>query len=547
MATIDLSNYDSTTLGLVQCTGGGRAGTPNGNVYFDLTNGLVELITQEELANVDMNKPTLGRSGAASVANPLTNQDGVKMEALYAFEREQRRLDETLRQYDYFFKGTFKYGGAYECVNGRKFAVDTNLGAPGGNHGDRVKLRGSGHIERNSAGAIGRIYYGVRSLGNIEALSQPYYQLVDYTTNAPVDFAKDGPIDEVIQVYGDVGVDATTTTFDDRTFLSVKVRTYGNNYDEKDLAASGVTEMGGYASGFALSESTHNTTNTTDHPLASVYNATQASQTGVWLNMVLEGVSAAETKTGFTTADAPFTYILRNPNGANLNECLAYLDAIAQTDDNINDTGTNGVTINGKRADVWYEYDAAGNVIPKCGVYGAASYKDGAPQPGDGLFIEGLTGTDKNRVIFYDDNGAQKVYPNYTTVQVTVSSDAVADTKAWIHAFFLDGPGAGDDFNTSGALTVQTPDATEVKGDLSSMTTVTSNQLYRTADRVDFTFDWYSDTIGGPIETDKWVVFECEGDAAGQSAGVTAAKQLIQLVDAPTITASCIPPAENNI
>jgi hypothetical protein len=164
-----------------------------------------------------------------------------------------------------------------------------------------------------------------------------------------------------------------------------------------------------------------------------------------------------------------------------------------------------------------------------------------------------LTGTDKNRVVFYDDNNAQKVYPNYSTVQVTVGAEAVADTNAWFHAFFLDGPGAGDDFNTSGALTVQTPDATNVKvasGGLNTLTQVTTNQLYRTASTVEFNFDWFSDVIGGPIETNKWIVFECEGDAAGQTAGVTAAKQLIQLISPtinPTITASCIPPVENNI
>ena len=248
MATIDLSNYDSATLGLVQSSES-RTGTPDGNIFFDVANGRIELITREELANVDMT----ARGGGASVQNPLTQQDGVKMEALYAFEREQRRLDETLRQYDYFFEGTFKFGGAYKLVNGRVFddsdGTDTGLADnTAGDADDRVKVRGSGWSEEQTGG-IARIYYGNVSLGNIEATSQPYYIL---GTDDPVDYAKDGPIDEAIQVYGDNALDSNTTTFDKRTALSLRVRTFGYNYDEKVLADSGVSEMAGYSSGFAL-------------------------------------------------------------------------------------------------------------------------------------------------------------------------------------------------------------------------------------------------------------------------------------------------------
>ena len=180
---IDLSNYDSL---LVQSTQS-RSGTPDGNIFFDTANGEIEIITAEELANVDL--------GSGSEANPLTNALGIKLEALYAFERQERRTDEALRKFDPFFKGTFKFGGAYEVVNGRKFDGT-----------DRDKVRGSGWIERDAAGLIGRIYFGVRSLGNIESGSQPYYHLL--ANNAPTNFGHVGPVDEAVQVFGDNAVDA---------------------------------------------------------------------------------------------------------------------------------------------------------------------------------------------------------------------------------------------------------------------------------------------------------------------------------------------------
>jgi len=250
MALIDLTNYDSL---LVQSTVG-RVGTPDGIIFFDVANGIIELITVEEQATIDMTS----RGGGASDPNPLTEDEGIKLEALYAFEREQRRLDETLRQYDIFFEGTFKFGGAYKIVKNRKF-YDTDTGGANSLTGDdRFKIRGSGWEETDLTGLLARIYYGNKSLGNIEPLSLPYQQLA--LAGPPTDYNKDGPIDEAVQVFGNAAVDANTTTFDTRTYEALSVRTYGQNYDRKILADSGVSEMGGYSSGFALGESVHLTT-----------------------------------------------------------------------------------------------------------------------------------------------------------------------------------------------------------------------------------------------------------------------------------------------
>jgi hypothetical protein len=507
-ALIDLSNYDTH---LVQSTQS-RSGTPDGNIFFDTTNGRIELITAEELANVDL--------GSGSEANPLTQQLGIKMEALYAFENQERVTDENLRKFDRYFAGSYKYAGAYELINGNKFddsdGTDTGLADnSAGNSDDRVKIRGSGWVERNLAGAIGRIYYGVRSLGNIEALSQPYYQLT--AGGAPVDFAKDGDIDEAIQVYGDAAVDTNTTTFDSRTYLSNKVRSFGYNYDEKTLVDSGVSQMDGYASGFALGESAHLTSG--NYTLADVYGGSQISP---WTGMGLEELDTPQTETGFTTADGDFTWVVNNTVPGDLDQVVAFLDALAQTDDDINDHTTN--VTNGKRVGTWYTYSADGKIQPRVGT-GAAN---------EGLFIEGLVGTDKNRVIFTDDAGDTKVYPAYSNVTVTVGANAVADSLAWFHAFFLDGP-AGNDYNTINALTVEDASSVAVKGNVNS-------SGFRVVNAIVFEFDWYGDVIGGPIETNKDCVFLCEGDG-----GVTQAKTVFTLTSAAAITASCIPSVENNV
>ncbi len=490
---IDLSNYDTL---LVQSTQG-RSGTPDGNIYFDTTNGRVELITAEELTNVDL--------GSGAEANPLTNQLGIKFEALYAFENQERRTDETLRKYDRFTKATFKFGGAYEIVNGRKFD-DGDGSATSTTTDDRAKVRGSGWIERDGSGNIGRIYYGVKSLGNIESASQPYYQLT--AGGSPTDFAKSGDVDEAIQVYGDSVVDSNTTTFDLRTYMSMKVRTFGYNYDEKVLSDSGVTQMDGYNSGFALGESTHLTTG--DYNLEDVYGG---SQIAPFTGMTLEKLATPQSETGFNESDGTFTWVLNNTGNGSLDQCVAFLDALAQTDDDI-DTGTETVT-NGKRVGVWYGYDAQGRIVTQSGADSL------------GLFIENIPTADEQSIVFTDDNGNTKTRPFNVAVAVSVGATAVADTNAWYHAFFL------TDYNTSSAVTVQDNNSNPVKGNVS--TDAVSN-------KIQFGFDYDGDTLGGSAGTDKDVVFLCEGDG-----GATQAKTVFTISRTATVTATSEPALETNV
>lgn len=478
MATIDLviTNLQQSTQP--------RSGTPDGNIYFNTTTGEIEIFDSSEV-------PTM----AGAITNLLDPVDGITMRALYAFERQERRTDENLRKFDYFFAGSFKFAGAYEVVNGRKF-----------NGTDRNKIRSSGWIERAVGGAVDRIYFGARSLGNIEATSQPYYQLSD--GGAPVDFAKAGPINEAIQVFGTTANgDAGAGNFDSRTYLAVNVRSFGFNYDQKVLADSGVTEMGGYSTGFALGESAHLTSG--GYTLADVYTTPIAP----WSTMTFEELTVPQTETGFTQADGNFTYVLNNPAGGTLDECVAFLDAISQTDDDI-DAGT-GV-INGKRVQTWYTYDAQGRIVTKS-------------IGGKGLFIENLPTADRQRVVFTDDAAATKTYPFLVDVQVTVGPNAAADANAWYHCYFENGPGAGDDFNTAGALTVLDAAAAQVKGNVSAQSVIS------------FNFDYDGDTLGGTAGTTKTVVFECEGDGTA-----TSAKTTFSIPRQTTVTASCVPGLETN-
>jgi hypothetical protein len=489
MALIDLDANGVLADNLLKQSTQGRNGSPDGNIYFDLANGTIELITESELATVDF--------GSGAVENPLKDVDGITMKALYGFERTERRADENLRKYQKYFEGTFKYSGAYEIVNGRKFAGD-----------DRDKIRNSGLIERAGNSQIDRIYFGGVSLGNVEETSQPKYQLSE--GGEVFDLAKAGDMNEMIQVYGTTANgDTGAGDFDNRQYMAFVLRTFGYTYSKKVLGDSGLVEMSGYSAGFGLSESQHPTTK--NYSLEDVYGG---SAIAPFTGLSLEKLATPTTQSGFVEANGDFTWVLRNSANATLDECIAYLDALAQTDDDI-DSGSETVT-HGLRVNEWY--------VSADGIITTQSGADSL-----GLFIENIPASDLQRVKFTDDNGDVKTYPFYVQVNIDVGQFAKADTNAWYTVYYKDGAGASD-FNTSNAVIVQDATNVDVSGDVGGQ---------------DIVFNYAYDTntqAGLNAAEDKVMIVEVEGHGVA-----TAAMTEFTVTRTGIVSVTCSPTAEQNL
>jgi len=498
MALIDLSNYSAT---LIQSTQS-RVGVPDGNVFFDTSTGKIEFISATELATfivTDVTHP-LYIDGITPSSNPLLATDGLKFEAIYAFENQERAKDQVLRQFDRWTSGTFKFGGAYNFINARVPSLAQ----------DRSIIRGSGWNELDATGTATRVYFGNKGLSNIFASSQPYYQLA--VQGSAANFSKLGQIDEAVQVFGD----AANGNFDSRTYEAVSVRSYGNNYDRKETTKDlGISQLGGYSTGFALNESTHLTTNTTSMPFANVI----TTPTGVWVGMQLNHIATPVAKTGFSDATGTrlFSWELVNPNGASLDECVAWLDAFA-TQATMEADGLGVLTGHlGKDIETWYSYNASGQIVTKSGVNPAT----------EGLYIQNVPVADQQRVVMTGDDGVIKAYSFSVSVEADIGSVAKADAKAWYHSFFA------ANYNTAGAITVLDSSATPVKG-LAS-TANASNKIV-------FAFDYTGDTVGGTANTNKNCVFLCEGDG-----GATQAKTLYTINQVTSIAFAASPSIENNV
>ena len=493
---ITVENFDTL---LVQSTQG-RAGTPDGNIFFNVATGLIELITAEELATIDL--------GSGLEANPLTNALGIEMRALYAFERQERSIDDNLQEVLPFIEGSYKYAGAYEFVNGRKLASN-----------DRRKIRGSGLIERAANNAIDRIYIGVRSLNPIEPTSQPFYQLAvstsasDRASAAPVNFNRTGPVDEMVQVFGSTANgDSGAGDFDftGRTLIA-SVRTFGYNFGSTTSTASGIAELNGFSAGFGFGESI-NTANTYD--LADVFGG---SQIAPWTGMDYESFGTPQVKTGFVSGSASFSDVVSNTGGGSLNEIRAFLDALMLQD---TDQDAGAGTFLPKRATPLYTIDAA----------------TGALVTRQGLFLDNLSTADKQLVRLTDNSGVEQTYPFDVDVRVTVDSFWANDPQAWYRALILDGAG-GADFNTSNAVTLNNALGNPVAGDSSEAVAVGS------AFEIRFSYAYDSNTQAGlSAGVDRVIVFLAEGDG-----GAAAGRVQFTITREAIVRASVVSGQETNI
>lgn len=499
MALIDHTNYST----LLEESTAARGATPTGNIYFDVANNEIQLIGADELPYLDA--PT------NSVPNQLTNFDGISLRALYNFENSRRRVNETLRKYERGTGGNYRFAGAFSFVNGVKLDGD-----------DRNKIRGSGWIEYANTGDgvtdVDRIYHGVVSLVDVQATTVPYWTLTTATDETTLqsatwtNFVRAGDVNEAVQVYGStVYGDTGAGSFDYKTrILVARVRSWGYNAGETTSILTGIAEFSGFSAGYGVGESI-NPSNT--YSKADVFGGSAITP---FSTMTLEYLASPQTETGFNEADGNFSWVLNNPDGGTVQQCAAYLDALALENTDI-DAGTGSYI--GRKGRVWYSRNAAGKVVT-------------SSIGGYGLFIEGLSTSEKQNVIMVDNSGAQKTYPYFPEVQILVGSPAIADVLSWYQVFYTDGA-TTQDFDTASAVTVKDSLNVDVKGNVSAD---------QTGGKISFAYAYDTNTQAGlSAGVDKDIVVVVEGDG-----GAAQAITYSTITRSPVVSITCAPPTDNN-
>jgi hypothetical protein len=196
-------------------------------------------ITSKASLNVgtELTVNTTTKKITLNVAGDLLAKDGCTFQALYS---KCIDLWTTAAYNDFPFpfyaldvlSGQFQIGTDGATFSGWTFGDDNTRGY----------IRDGGWSEYNASGTLARQYAGIVSLGSVSAGSQLYYQTT--STGSPVNAIYTDAMNQAVQVYGDIAADATTTTFDTRTYFKAFVREYNKKYKDSVLADTGKTGTG---------------------------------------------------------------------------------------------------------------------------------------------------------------------------------------------------------------------------------------------------------------------------------------------------------------
>ena len=471
-----------------------------------------------------------------NVAGNLIAKDGVTLQALYSKFVE---LWATATYQDSPFpmyaidalSGQFQFGTDGATFSGWKPATDAT----------RQMLRDGGWSEYNAAGALARQYAGIVGLGVVSAGSQLYWQKT--TTGTPVNFTFTDQCNEGIQVFGNVGADATTTTFDDRTYFKGFVREYQKKYKDSILADTGKTATGANLVNLLLSNETDLDILVADasigtSPYSEInvkYFATAFSKavdiTGgtardfgivvdVGTHSGVDGVSNGTTS--FTTATAGIvgatytggTLIVHEGTGKGT-YTISGTPTAGSITTTIAVTGTaSGLSFTLQRASpvtaslqqiytkVQYQLRQATNInaTPSGTVvtgktasillnFVGSALKAGFFAPtnaaggGTGVTIVGNSSADTNSFTSYDNTAVTRDYPYAAAGTISFNTPLIGGTSSY-RLMFTTLPGLTNDYGESGAVTVNNTLGTPITGTISSAS-------------IGFDFDYDGNVQGG--------------------------------------------------
>jgi len=389
-----------------------------------------------------------------NVAGNLVAKDGVTLQALYSKFVElwatSTYQDSPFPMYAIdALSGQFQFGTDGSNFSGWKPANDTT----------RQMLRDGGWSEYNAAGVLARQYVGIVGLGGVSAGAQLYYQKVDGAASSNFTFTDQ--CNEGIQVLGDIAADATTTTFDSRTYFKAYCREYNKKYKDSVLADTGKTTTGANLVNMLLS-------NEDDLKIQ----ANDAAMSGAPYDNITVGYYTANQTRLVAGVSRNFKIIIAG-NGATLEQIYTKVQYLLRQASDINTGGTAGV---------------------KTGKIQSAllSFVGDTLVTSQSVYVDAIQGADSNRIEFYDDTNTKRTNLYTASGMLNFNSPLVGAGSSY-RMMYSAPAGAGNDYGESGAITVLKADGvTPITGTISSGS-------------ISFDFDYDGSTAGGTAGTDKAV------------------------------------------
>jgi hypothetical protein len=357
---------------------------------------------------------TSAKTIALNVTGNLSN-DGVTMQALYSFLKEEWKSDGNLIPYP--FPMVSITPEQFEFIEGWVPSNDTT----------RNLIRSAGWREINASDAIEREYMGIISLGNIDNTDTAYYAFS--TDTAKTDFDFTGPINQAIQTFGD----SSNGNFDKRSdTLTVYIRAQGKTYGSATSTSIGLTALNYIANRFPLAESADSKVTASDSTISTTAPYTGMSITYGAVTRSIGGVSYN------------FDVVVDGNQGTaeQIYEFVQYSLRLSS------DIDAGAGSQDGSLADSLMSF--AGEALSTT----------------TGVYIDDFQTNDTNRLSFTDTGGTVRTFPFVAAGTISFNANLVSDSDAIYRMFFTSG------FGTGSALLVDDNSGADISGNIGGSSTI---------------------------------------------------------------------------
>jgi len=342
--------------------------------------------------------------------------DGVTLQALYSFAKEEWKLDANLIKYPFPFVAITPE--EFEFINGWTYADQATVDL----------FRNAGFAVKNADGTSAEEFIGLITLGGIGAGDQIYIQ--QSIGGTATNLMLTGAGNQCVKVYGD----ATHGNFDYRNYMKVFVREQAKVYGTSSHIDIGVSTFTYQAYRFPLANSadlkvTNNDTTVDVYGITIDYSATVQRNIG--------------------GTNYNFDVVINGNNRTKTEIYEAVQSALRKGTDIDNGIGT----VIGKTADILLKF-VGDTLVTSTGVY-----------------IDNFQSVDTNSIEFYDNTGTKRTFPFVAVGTISFNSNLVIDGSAIYKMYYTIG------FGTAGATLVNDNTATAIEGTITG-SSVAFNYAY---------------------------------------------------------------------
>jgi hypothetical protein len=392
-----------------------------GNVIFDTTALTIELVTGQDPVN-----------------GVTLDTDGVTLQALYSFAKNEWRDDSLLIKFPFPFVAIT--GEQFELISGWDFldATTKNL------------IRDAGWALRDSNGTTLEEYMNITSLGlfNDSGVDQAYYLQVDGGT--PTDIVLAGEVNQAIQIFG-------SGSFDYRDFYRIYLREPGKIYGFYDLnAEQNIPQLTFRKYALPL-------VNSIDLKYPILDTAIDANTDGTADVAPYSGMSITYfgTNQSRTIGGIPYNFdIIINGNSGTAEQIYQFVQwSLRQS----NDIDAGGGTVRGDTAEELLRF--IGDTL----------------RTATGVYIDNFQATDTNRLEFTTVTGLVVTFPFVASGFINFNDNLQNDVSASYFVFYLNddaGDNTGRDYGTANAIIVNNNSGNPLTGSVSGSSQISFDYDY---------------------------------------------------------------------